>query len=235
MAELPWYREFFGEEYFRLFDGALTPERAAREVEGIVDLLSLPPGSQILDLCCGHGRIAIPLALAGYRMTGLDLSELFLERAQADAAAAGVSIDWLHGDMRSLPFEAAFEEGKPIFQAVDAGGSARQGLDTPCEIVQSLGKGRQPCIGLVHRALEYGNDRGRTIERGDETCNAFSLVLHAGKQVDGSAAVGIHRDVPSRPFPEYRHLFSSEIRVDQMSQQYRYRAWGCGKFRPNQN
>jgi SAM-dependent methyltransferase len=117
MADPPWYREFFGEEYFRLFEGALTAERTVREVEGIVNLLNLPPGSRILDLCCGHGRIAIPLAQRGYRVTGLDLSEVFLERAKSDEAAAGVSIEWMHGDMRRLPFEAAFDAVINVFTA----------------------------------------------------------------------------------------------------------------------
>ena len=58
MADQPWYQEFFGEEYFRLFDGALTPERTAGEVEGIVNLLNLPPGGRILDLWTAAERAA---------------------------------------------------------------------------------------------------------------------------------------------------------------------------------
>src|SRR5437762_2029352 len=70
----PWYASFFGEEYFHIYGSMLSDERTAREVEGIGKLLALPPGSQILDLACGHGRHAIPLAERGYRVTGQDLS-----------------------------------------------------------------------------------------------------------------------------------------------------------------
>jgi len=76
MSETPWYQEFFGEDYLRMYALTLWSERTAREVEGIVRLLGLPPGSSILDLCCGHGRHAIPLAQSGYRVTGQDLCQV---------------------------------------------------------------------------------------------------------------------------------------------------------------
>jgi SAM-dependent methyltransferase len=151
MADPPWYREFFGEEYFRLFDGALTPERTAREVEGIVKLLNLPPGSQILDLCCGHGRIAIPLAQRGYRMTGLDLSEPFLERAKADAACAGVSIDWLRSDMREIPFDAAFDAVINIFTAFAYLESEEDDLQVLRQVRKALKPGGRFLLETNHR------------------------------------------------------------------------------------
>ncbi len=58
MSDTPWYKEFFGEDYLRIY--APVFERTPWEVEGIVNTLALPPGSSILDLCCGHGRHAIP-------------------------------------------------------------------------------------------------------------------------------------------------------------------------------
>jgi SAM-dependent methyltransferase len=151
MAGAPWYCEFFGEEYFRLFESVLTPERAAREVEGIVDLLRLPPGSRILDLGCGHGRIAIPLAQRGYRVTGLDLSAVFLERARADAAAAGVAIKWLRGDMRALPFEAAFDAVISIFTSFAYLESEEEDLEVLRQVRQALKPGGLFLLECSHR------------------------------------------------------------------------------------
>lgn len=107
MNETPWYSSFFGEEYLRHF--RTPPERTAREVELIVERLSLPPGSRILDLCCGYGRHTIPLAQRGYQMTGLDLSEPLLQQAGSDAAAQGVPVRWVRSDMRQIPFEEEFD------------------------------------------------------------------------------------------------------------------------------
>jgi len=60
---------------------------------------------ELLDVACGHGRIANRLAAREARVTGLDATPLFLERARADAHARGVEVEYVEGDMRALPFE----------------------------------------------------------------------------------------------------------------------------------
>jgi SAM-dependent methyltransferase len=116
-TDTPWYKTFFGEDYLRLYEPILTPERTQREIDGIVNLLALPLGSSILDLCCGHGRHAIPLAQRGYKVAGQDLSEVFLREAEKEALGKGVHVDWLHGDMRNIPFENEFDAVINIFTA----------------------------------------------------------------------------------------------------------------------
>lgn len=66
-------------------------------------LLDLQSGMSVLDLACGHGPLANALAARGCRVTGLDSSTVFLERARADAAAMGVDVEYVLGDMRQLP------------------------------------------------------------------------------------------------------------------------------------
>jgi SAM-dependent methyltransferase len=94
----------FDEDYLHFYD-ARDPEGAGSDadVELIWRLLRMEPGMRVLDLACGHGRIANRLAARGCQVTGLDSSALFLERARADAAARGVSVDFRHGDMRQPP------------------------------------------------------------------------------------------------------------------------------------
>jgi SAM-dependent methyltransferase len=116
-TEMPWWKTFFGEDYLHIYEPILTPERTRREVDGIVNLLGLPQGSSILDLCCGHGRHAIPLAQRGYQVTGQDLSEVFLREAEKEAQAQGVHVRWIHGDMRNIPFEHEFDAVINIFTA----------------------------------------------------------------------------------------------------------------------
>ncbi|MBB2940035.1 2-polyprenyl-3-methyl-5-hydroxy-6-metoxy-1,4-benzoquinol methylase [Amycolatopsis bartoniae] len=72
-------------------------------------LLDLRPNMRVLDLACGHGDLAHRLAARGCRVTGLDSSEVFLDRARADAAAAGVSVEYVAGDMRQIPWTAQFD------------------------------------------------------------------------------------------------------------------------------
>jgi SAM-dependent methyltransferase len=117
MEENPWYETFFGEDYFKIYEEILTPERTAAQVDGIVSLLKLEDGARVLDLACGHGRHAIPLAKRGCEVTGYDLSEVFLDRARADAKAQGARVRWIQGDMRELPFNGEFEAVINIFTA----------------------------------------------------------------------------------------------------------------------
>ncbi len=114
---MPWWEEFFDEHYLDLYEPYLTPERTAREVEGVSQILGLPRGAKVLDLCCGHGRHTIPLATAGYQVTGLDLSEVFLRRARRDAAAASVAVIWVQRDMRDIPFQNEFDAIVNLFTA----------------------------------------------------------------------------------------------------------------------
>jgi SAM-dependent methyltransferase len=72
-------------------------------------LLDLRPEMSVLDVGCGHGDLANRLAARGCRVTGLDSSAVFLDRARADAAAAGVSVEYVAGDMRELPWTGRFD------------------------------------------------------------------------------------------------------------------------------
>lgn len=114
---MPWWDIYFGELYMRMFEPILTPERTAQEVAGVMTVLDLPPGSRILDLCCGQGRHAVPLSQAGYRVTGLDRSMYLLEQAKLAADAAGVEAQWVRGDMRQLPWQGKFDACVSLFSS----------------------------------------------------------------------------------------------------------------------
>ena len=87
--------------------GAGFPVAAAAELAW--RLLELRPGMSVLDLACGHGELTNRLAARGCQVTGLDSSAVFLDRARADAAAAGVSAEYVAGDMRQLPWTGRFD------------------------------------------------------------------------------------------------------------------------------
>lgn len=58
-----------------------------------------------LDLGCGYGRTAVPLAKNGYKITGIDSSEKLINEARRYAKEEGVDIKLDVGDMRDLPYE----------------------------------------------------------------------------------------------------------------------------------
>jgi ubiquinone/menaquinone biosynthesis C-methylase UbiE len=60
----------------------------------------------VLELGCGTGRIAVPIAAtgaaAGRRVIGIDSNSSMLEQAQRKSRAAAVDIQYVLGDMRSF-------------------------------------------------------------------------------------------------------------------------------------
>lgn len=53
----------------------------------------LDEGARVVDFGCGNGRIAIPLAKLGYKVTAADSSAKMLEWLSKNAAEAGVEIE----------------------------------------------------------------------------------------------------------------------------------------------
>jgi SAM-dependent methyltransferase len=100
--------ERFGEDYVYFF-GELLDSHPDAEADLIRRLLELAPGTQVLDLACGYGRIANQLAALGCRVTGLDAVPSLLERARRDATALGVTVAYTQGDMRELTWSERFD------------------------------------------------------------------------------------------------------------------------------
>lgn len=66
---------------------------------------ALASGGPVVELACGTGRIAVPVAEAGIVVIGVDGSSQMLEIARERASAAGVAalVDLRLGDMREPP------------------------------------------------------------------------------------------------------------------------------------
>lgn len=108
-----WWQKFFDEHYLKVYEEL---ERASsREVKSIIRMMDLKPKAKILDLCCGYGRHSIELAQRGFKVTGYDLSDFFLNKAKNDSAVSGLKISYVKGDMRKLPFESRFDAVINIF------------------------------------------------------------------------------------------------------------------------
>ncbi|MCD8166096.1 MAG: class I SAM-dependent methyltransferase [Bacteroides sp.] len=65
--------------------------------------------ARILELCCGTGRLTIPLAGEGYSITGVDNSSSMLKQAKLKATKAGVKIDFMEADIRTLDLSDLYD------------------------------------------------------------------------------------------------------------------------------
>ncbi|MFB1081610.1 class I SAM-dependent methyltransferase [Jeotgalibacillus sp. JSM ZJ347] len=59
----------------------------------------------IIDLACGTGRVTIPLAEKGFQVTGIDVHNGMLKKAQQKSSSAGVEVGWLKQDCMNLNLE----------------------------------------------------------------------------------------------------------------------------------
>ena len=97
-----WYRdEQLWDMFYDCMFAAEDFERGEREVEVLLE--RVPPGRRrVLDLGCGPGRHALPLARRGLEVTALDTSETLLGRVRSSAAAEGLAMEIVNADMREF-------------------------------------------------------------------------------------------------------------------------------------
>ena len=69
-----------------------------------LDLLPDVLGAKGLDIGCGEGHNTRMIAAGGARMTGVDISEVFLGHARASEARDPLGIEFLHASAVALPF-----------------------------------------------------------------------------------------------------------------------------------
>jgi len=102
-----WIKKLFVEHsdlFLRLLD-----ERWSRTEESVNGMIKLLKGfgiasGNLLDLCCGNGRISVHMAKKGFKVVGVDISKAFLEDAKKKAKEHRVSdsATFLEGDVRKL-------------------------------------------------------------------------------------------------------------------------------------
>lgn len=65
--------------------------------------------ARILELCCGTGRLTLPIAKDGYHISGVDYTTSMLEQAEVKASEAGVAIEFIEADIRTLDLPGQYD------------------------------------------------------------------------------------------------------------------------------
>jgi 2-polyprenyl-3-methyl-5-hydroxy-6-metoxy-1,4-benzoquinol methylase len=97
-----WYETFFHGVTLDLWRRAIPPEQTTAEAEFLIQNLNCARGAHVLDVPCGNGRLSFELANRGYRVTGIDIAEEFIEEARSAALEGNASIEFIVGDMRNI-------------------------------------------------------------------------------------------------------------------------------------
>jgi SAM-dependent methyltransferase len=141
---------FFSDFYLRAFAGDERDEAAEAQALAAARLAGCPDGGELIDVPCGFGRHAVPLARAGYRVTGVDRSKVLIEEARRRAGHER----WPKlavADYRELPFaDAGFDAAINLFSSL---GYLGDEADTHvlAEIRRVLRPGARLVVELNHR------------------------------------------------------------------------------------
>ena len=84
----------------------------------LVAELARSSSRRALDVGCGEGADAIWLARAGWQVTGLDVSQVALDRAASAAREADVTVEWVCGDVAVLPATGGFDLVSVLYPAL---------------------------------------------------------------------------------------------------------------------
>ncbi len=146
-----WSEEEFWED---MFDFIFPPEHLALGeplAAKAIALLGLAPRSDVIDLGCGPGRVAIPLARRGHRVVGVDAQPGYLARARAWAEREGLALDLRLGDMAALALDRAFDAAICAFTSFGYFADRREDLRVLESAWRALRPGGRFLLETAHR------------------------------------------------------------------------------------
>jgi SAM-dependent methyltransferase len=152
-----WYVSFFGEDYLNIYRHIFTAERTEKEVAFVERRLELNIGARVLDLCCGPGRHSVFLAQRGYKVTGLDLSQSYLDLARRSAADSNVALDTVSADMRDIPFNNYFDAAINMYSSFGYLESEAEDLKVLESVSQSLKRRGRLLLDMLNREWAVAN------------------------------------------------------------------------------
>jgi SAM-dependent methyltransferase len=102
-------------------DFGVVAKTVATAADDFATRLAVPDGAGVLDVACGTGNVAIPLARQGAIVTGVDIAPNLLAQARERAAAENLTARFDEGDAEKLPYaDASFDVVVTMFGAMFA-------------------------------------------------------------------------------------------------------------------
>lgn len=98
-----WYHNFFHGLPQEAWRAAQTDDQTQLDLELIVETLEFGPGDAVLDIFCGYGRHALPLAQMGANVTGVDISDEYIKALTTEAKARKWPVKSICADFMATP------------------------------------------------------------------------------------------------------------------------------------
>ena len=146
-----WWQTFFDEYFLAYSFPRIKRSRTMRDVRFIETVLAPRKGAKILDVCCGIGRHALELAKRGYRITGVDITQQYLDVAAARARRRKVKIALERRDMRKLGYRGEFDAAILMWTSFGYFENEKDNMKSLRVIHRALRPGGKFLIDLINR------------------------------------------------------------------------------------
>lgn len=112
---MSWFEEWFDHPLYEKLYADRNEEEAEQLIGFLEQYIPLDRYPKILDLGCGRGRHSLALGRKGYRVTGVDLSERAIDKAEQARSQEGLeNVTFQVGDMRRT-MEGTFDAVVNLF------------------------------------------------------------------------------------------------------------------------
>ena len=153
MTEKSTWEAFF-DAHAPVYEDNVFTKNTVREVDFLLEELSLQPGGSILDVGCGTGRHALELAKRGYVVTGIDLSSGMLARAAEAAKTARVSVNWIQSDATRFSLPGRYDGAVCLCEgAFGLLGQGHDPIGQPLSILCNISRSLKPQAKAVLTVL----------------------------------------------------------------------------------
>jgi ubiquinone/menaquinone biosynthesis C-methylase UbiE len=171
----------------------------------------------VLELGCGTGRIAVPVARAGSRIVGIDRSDEMLARARRRIARArlGGRLSLVRGDIRALPFRSRVK-----FSAVIAAYGILQSLTRERDLIRTF----ESVACVLRRGGLFAIDVVPDLPKWEEYRDRVSLKGRRGRKTTLTLVETVRQDRARRLTifdQEYRETSGGRRRVHRFSLTFR--------------
>jgi ubiquinone/menaquinone biosynthesis C-methylase UbiE len=204
----------FDEAYLELYAPRQEPEQAETEALAAARLAGVERGAEVLDCPCGFGRHSIPLALAGFRVTGADRSQVLLDEARRRAGEPGLEL--VQADYRDLPFpDGRFDAVFNLFTSI--GYTGREGDARAFrEFRRVLRPGGKLVIETMHRDRLVRVFQARRWERLPDGYLIEEGAFDQVTSVYENTMVYLPDDGPAREFPYVIRTYTATELVEML-------------------
>ncbi|MFX1486905.1 MAG: class I SAM-dependent methyltransferase [Promethearchaeota archaeon] len=140
--EREWYED---DEFWEWAEPIMFDEQrwaaTPTETDQVLSFMKVRPGAAILDLGCGVGRHSLELARRSFRVTGVDRTAAYLEKARKQAKSEDLIVDFVEDDIRSFCRPDAFDGAISMFTTFGYFKNPSDDIQVLVNIFRSLKKG----------------------------------------------------------------------------------------------